>query len=84
MESSAHFLLFFVSFVRTLSAEGDVWESVLGVTKLGRIEGEVFVVNGGFKVNAFRGIPYAQPPVNNLQFQVSLFHSLRFSGFNIV
>ena len=39
-------------------------------TKLGPIEGKVLTTALGRNVHAFRGIPFAKPPVGRLRFKV--------------
>lgn len=40
-------------------------------TKLGRIKGTHMYSRNGRKFNVFLGIPFAEPPVGELRFQVS-------------
>lgn len=41
------------------------------VTSLGSILGSVKTTRKGFDFYAFRGIPYAEPPIGELRFKVS-------------
>ncbi|VDM80508.1 unnamed protein product, partial [Strongylus vulgaris] len=40
-------------------------------TNYGLIEGRRYTAKDGFKMDAFLGVPYAQPPVGELRFKVS-------------
>uniref|UniRef100_A0A914Q8L5 Carboxylesterase type B domain-containing protein n=1 Tax=Panagrolaimus davidi TaxID=227884 RepID=A0A914Q8L5_9BILA len=41
-------------------------------TEYGEIEGLIYTSSKGFRAEAFLGIPYAQPPINELRFEKSL------------
>jgi carboxylesterase type B len=43
------------------------------IPKLGQVRGSKMVSVAGKMFYAFRGIPYAQPPVGDLRFRVSFF-----------
>lgn len=45
--------------------------SVILDTKQGRIKGEILQSRGGRPFYAFYNVPYAQPPVGELRFEVS-------------
>ena len=46
-------------------------EGVLIETKQGKIQGQIETSRGGRHFYAFYGIPYAEPPVGELRFEVS-------------
>lgn len=45
-------------------------ESVFVYTELGRIKGFVADINDDFKADVFLGVPFAQPPIGHLRFEV--------------
>jgi hypothetical protein len=52
------------------SAEPDEQQPIVNVPTLGRIGGSQLSSSSGRKFHAFRAIPYAEPPVGNLRFNV--------------
>lgn len=61
--------LIFIGFV-VLQCHADV-QLTVKIPSLGGLLGSEMVSSSGRKFHAFRAIPYAQPPVGNLRFQVS-------------
>jgi hypothetical protein len=45
-------------------------EPTVNIPALGQLRGSQMVSFSGRKFDAFRGIPYAEPPVGNLRFRV--------------
>jgi len=45
-------------------------EPMVTIPALGQVRGSILVSVNGRRFLAFRGIPYAKPPVGNLRFQV--------------
>lgn len=46
--------------------------SPIVITKLGSIEGKFVEIDANLCCEVFLGIPYAQPPINELRFEVCL------------
>ncbi len=68
-------LLWCLVYVGVVSVSG-AWpyDHVIVDTMDGPVQGDVLNLHTGDKINTFLGIPYAEPPVGSLRWQVS--HSL--------
>ena len=55
-----------------LQCQSDEKQPTVNIPSLGGLRGSQMVSSSGRKFHAFRGIPYADPPVGNLRFNVRL------------
>ena len=71
---SRHFLSLLVSVFccLILQCQSDEQQPTVNIPSLGGLRGSQMVSSSGRKFHAFRGIPYAEPPVGNLRFNVRL------------
>jgi len=53
-----------------LSVNRPTWPVV--TTKIGNVHGYTMKTIGGREIYAFEGIPFAEPPIGNLRFRVSM------------
>ena len=64
-----HFTLF-VLLLTVIGVENEPVEPLVTIPTLGQVRGSLMTSAGGQQFLAFRGIPYAKPPVGNLRFKV--------------
>lgn len=62
-------IFLFDAFGTSISSISD--ESPIVITDLGGIRGKILESRLGREFTAFRGIPYAEPPINELRFKVN-------------
>lgn len=65
---AAHWLCLIV----LLSVGVGAYDHVLVNTQEGPVQGDVLTLHTGVKVNTFLGIPFAEPPVDQLRWQVRI------------
>lgn len=68
----------FLIFLQAVTANGDLEDVVYNPSieiSDGQIVGTYGETSNGTKYVAFKGIPYAQPPIGNLRFAVSFVHT---------
>lgn len=65
-------LLTFVCLVNLVESEYAVARNLRTGEELGAIRGSLMETRLGNSFHAFRGIPYAKPPINSLRFKVRL------------
>lgn len=53
-------------------SHGDHVPSGVVTTKYGQLQGFTMSSNAGFQADVFLGVPFAQPPVGALRFEVSI------------
>lgn len=58
------------SFYRVLHGEPDPSDIVS--TEYGKLQGFTLTTGDGFQADVFLGVPFAQPPVGDLRFEVSI------------
>ena len=82
---SRHFLSLLVSMFccLILQCQSDEQQPTVNIPSLGGLRGSQMVSSSGRKFQAFRGIPYAEPPVGNLRFNVRIINC-NFKYFHLV
>lgn len=70
MQYSVLLLCFFCYLLRESHGDEDIESELLVSTALGSLSGSYFTSRSGRPFVAFRGIPYAKPPVDDLRFKV--------------
>ena len=82
---SRHFLSLLVSVIccLILQCQSDEPQPTVNIPSLGGLRGSQMVSSSGRKFHAFRGIPYAEPPVGNLRFNVRIINNQKLSTAKI-
>ncbi len=66
------FLLFtYLTCYKTVSGDKHEVKPLVTIPSLGQVRGSHMTSAGGRQFFAFRGVPYAKPPIGNLRFKVS-------------
>ena len=64
------FLVYLVHYNVVGGEENESKEPLVTIPSLGQVRGSLMTSAGGRQFLAFRGIPYAKPPIENLRFKV--------------
>lgn len=62
--------LFFRHIVSMMILKDTITDPIVAIPSLGQVRGSFLISVNGRQFLAFRGIPYAKPPVGNLRFEV--------------